>query len=456
MPVPVEEVFAYHARPGALDRLLPPWRGVEIVERSAGIADGAEVVLRMKVGGRWRRWVARHHDYVVNQGFSDTQVRGPMARWEHHHRFLQDFENTSILEDAVDYALPKAAFFLTGAVQRDMERMFAFRHERTRVDLLRQGAFRDAPRQTIGITGATGLVGSALWAFLNTAGHDATAIGRSKRDGPAPAGDLTISWDTQTGELKNYRPLDTLVHLAGRNIAERWSAGVKQEIYDSRVGATERLCGFLAKLPAGERPKLLIAASAIGIYGDRGDEELTEASPPPPPQPAGRGFLPDTCVAWEAATRAAEEAGIRVIHLRSGVVLSPKGGVVAKLRLPTLLGLGGPVGSGKQFMPWIALDDLVGLIHYLAMGSEAVAGAVNAVAPGVVRQKEFARALGRVLGRPAVMPLPGLVVKGVFGQMGREVLLGSARVVGTRVPTGFGFLCRTVEEGMRWEMGRYE
>ena len=307
--------------------------------------------------------------------------------------------------------------------------------------------FREAPRQTIAITGATGLIAGALGPFLTTGGH--TVIPVARRD--AASGAMPpITWNPATGELGNYRPVNTFVHLAGRNIASRWTSKAMREIRASRVAGTERLCRTLAALPAEQRPKLLIAASAIGFYGDRGDEILTETS-----APGSRGFFPDVCQAWEAATKPAEDAGIRVIHLRIGVVLTPAGGALAKLITPTKFCLGGPLGSGSQWLPWIALDDLVGLIHHLALttGAGELSGAVNAVTANPVRQHEFARTLAHVLHRPAVVPMPAFAVKAIFGQMGQEALLASTRVVPTRIPEGFSLLHRTLDGALRAELG---
>jgi uncharacterized protein (TIGR01777 family) len=296
---------------------------------------------------------------------------------------------------------------------------------------------------TVALTGATGLVGANVARLLGAAGYTVYGL---RREPAAPA-----RWDVASGEIVTPAPVDVVVHLAGRNVGQRWSAKVKKEVWESRVPATERLCRFLARLPAERRPKILLAASAIGIYGNRGDEVLTEDSPL---APKGKLFLADVCIDWETATRPAEDAGISVCHVRVGVVLAKGGGALAKLMTPVKLGLGGPVGPGTQFMPWISNGDLCRLFQRLAEAKPgSLPPAVNGVGPAPVRQHEFIRTLGRVLRRPTIFPLPSFVVKAVFGQMGEEALLSSLRVIETKLPAGFECEDKTLEGALRRELG---
>jgi len=283
--------------------------------------------------------------------------------------------------------------------------------------------------------------------MLAGAGHTVFAVRRAAAGG-GKARDA--QWDVQTGRIEFPGPVDVLVHLAGRSISSRWSAKVKKEVFESRGPATQRLCEFLAQAPADTRPRALICASAIGIYGDRGDEVLTENSAP---AAEGASFMSDVCRAWEAATRPAEEAGIQVVHVRVGVVLARDGGALAKMLLPTKLGLAGPVGRGTQYMPWISLTDISRLLMRLATAREPLVGVINGVGPAPVRQHEFIRTLGKVVHRPTVFPMPGFVVKLLFGQMGAELLLGSLRVMSTRLPAGFTFEHETLEAAIRGELG---
>ena len=292
------------------------------------------------------------------------------------------------------------------------------------------------------VTGASGLVGRALVPLLAGGGHEVVRLVRS-----APgAGDIQWHPDAgviQAGALEGF---DGVVHLAGENIASgRWNAEKKRRIKESRVRGTRLLARALAAL---ERPpQVLVSASAVGFFGDRGDEELTETSP------AGSGFLSEVCREWEAVTEAAEGKGIRVVHARLGVVLSQEGGALAKMLAPFKLGAGGVVGNGRQYMSWITLDDTVAAItHLVATGSAA--GPVNVVAPAPVTNREFTSTLGRVLRRPTVFPLPGFVARLMFGEMADELLLASTRVKPANLlDSGFTFCHRSLEEGLRHVLG---
>jgi len=242
--------------------------------------------------------------------------------------------------------------------------------------------------------------------------------------------------------------VDAVVHLAGANIAAgRWTAARKVEIRRSRVEATRRLCESLAQ--AITPPKVLVSASAVGYYGDRGAETLTEASE------AGSGFLPEVCREWEAAAEPASRAGIRVVHLRFGMILSPAGGALRKILLPFRFGAGGRIGEGGQFMSWIALDDVLGAIYH-ALCDDSVKGPVNVVAPGPVSNAEFTRTLAGVLRRPALFPLPAFAARLLFGEMADELLLTSARVMPARLQaSGYRFRFPELEGALRHLLGRH-
>ena len=290
------------------------------------------------------------------------------------------------------------------------------------------------------LTGSSGLLGSALTPSLRASGHTVTRLVRpGTRPGPGQ-----IVWDPAAGRLDpaSIDGFDAVVHLAGENIAgARWTEERKRLLRDSRVRSTRLLAETLGKL--SRAPLVLLSASAIGYYGDRGDEVLTEASAP------GSGFLADVCRAWEDAAKPASDAGIRVVNLRFSVVLSAAGGALAKMLPPFKAGLGGPVGSGRQHMSWIALNDVVGAIqHALLTGS--LAGPVNVVAPEPATNREFARTLGRVLRRPAFLPLPLFAVRFLFGEMGNDLLLASARVAPSRLEdSGYRFLYPELEGALR-------
>lgn len=443
---PAEVVFRWHARPGALERLLPPWQRVAILERSWGIADGASVVLRVHVGPVPVRWRAVHRDHVEGRQFRDEQLEGPFARWSHTHRMEPDGPRACVLEDRVEYALPGGRlgrWLGGGAARAALRRLFAYRHAVTRGDVEAHHGARQEAAMKIAVTGSRGLIGSALVPFLTAGGHHVTRLVR----GPSsPGGD--VGWDPAHGlrDPARLEGLDGVVHLAGENIAGRWTAARKAEIRRSRVEGTEHLCESLARL---ERPpKVLVSASAIGYYGDRGDEILREESPP------GHDFLAEVSRAWEAATGPAARAGIRVVNLRFGVVLSPAGGALQKMLLPFKLGAGGRVGSGRQFWSWIALDDAVGTIHH-ALVTEALAGPVNATSPAPLTNAEFTRTLARVLRRPALFPMPAAAARLAFGEMADALLLASARVIPARLQAaGYRYRFPDLEGALRHLLGR--
>lgn len=430
MPAPAEAVFAWHARPDALERLTPPWESVRLLERQGGIEDGGRVVLSVRAGGLRRRWVAEHYDYQPGRQFCDIQREGPFRHWRHCHGMIPDGA-TSFLEDHVEYELPLGRlgqFFGAPLVRRKLERMFRYRHAVTANDLSLHQKYAGESLK-IAITGSTGLVGSALVPLLTTGGHHVRRMVRHDAVGD------DVLWNPNTGQVhgEGLEGLDAVVHLAGENIAgKRWNAAQKARIRDSRVDGTRLLCEALAR--RRQPPRVLVCASAIGFYGHRGDDVLTEASA------AGTGFLPDVCREWEAATRAAEQAGIRVVHLRFGIILSPRGGALAKMLLPFRLGGGGRLGSGRQWMSWIALDDALGAIYH-ALATPDVRGAVNAVAPHPVTNHDFTKTLGHVLHRPTVVPMPGFVAHLALGEMADELLLASTRVVPTVLEdSGYRFL----------------
>jgi uncharacterized protein (TIGR01777 family) len=290
------------------------------------------------------------------------------------------------------------------------------------------------------VSGSSGLVGTALVARLTRDAHEVVPLLRSK---PAP-GAPGIHWHPLTGVVdhKELEGFDAMVHLAGENIAAgRWNAERKARIRDSRVQGTHELCKALERL---ERPpRVFASASAVGYYGSRGDELLTEASS------TGTGFLAEICRDWERATAPAAERGIRVVRMRIGVILSPRGGALQRMLLPFKLGGGGIIGNGKQYWSWITLDDVVGAIDHV-LKTEALRGPVNFVAPNPVTNYQFTKTLGRVLNRPTFLPMPAFAARLALGEMADELLLSSARVEPARLKeTEYKFIHPTLEEGLR-------
>lgn len=452
IPTSALDLLAWHSRPGAFDRLLPPWERVEIRQPARSLANGDQAELVMRIGPFRQRWIAEHHALADGVGFRDVQIAGPFARWEHTHRMTpaEPSNSTSWLEDRIHYDLPFGTIgrvLLGRIIRRSIEKTFAYRHRITAADLAAHQVAKEQQgirAMNILVTGSTGLVGSAVVPFLTTGGHRVVRLVRGTARGPDE-----IEWNPQAGTIESAKleGLDAVVHLAGENIATgRWNAAKKAAIRDSRVNGTRVLSEALAKLT--NKPRVLVGASAIGYYGERGETVMTEASPP------GLNFLCNVCRDWEAATNSAREAGIRVVNLRIGVVLTPRGGALEKMLLPFKLCVGGVVGSGRQFWSWIALDDVVGAIHH-AITHDELSGPVNAVSPEPVTNRDFTKTLGRVLGRPTIAPLPAFVVKLLMGEMGEELLLASTRVVPNRLQeTGYQFRCPTLDSALRHLLGR--
>lgn len=273
----------------------------------------------------------------------------------------------------------------------------------------------------VAVSGSTGLIGSALVERLRREGHTVARLVRSAKG--AGAGDVVWDPDAGTIDAAALERMDAVVHLAGENVGTRWTEEKKRRIRDSRVKGTRLISETISRL--AHRPRVLVQASATGFYGDRGDEALDESSAP------GTGFLADVGRDWEGASGLAEAAGIRVVKLRIGVVLAPKGGALEKLLLPFRMGVGGRMGSGRQWMPWISLDDVVEVI-LRAIRDERLRGPVNAIA-GSVRNADFTEALGRALHRPTLFPIPSFGMRAIMGEMADEALLASQRAEPTRL-----------------------
>ena len=409
---PAEEVFRWHARPGALERLTPPWEKVEVLARSGGIDVGARATVRTSHG----EWVAEHTEYQEGRMFKDVQRQGPFKRWEHAHLFEPDGDGC-FLEDRIEYELPLGGLgrLVAGrSIARRLERVFAWRHAVTAKDV---AVHRGVRPMKVAVTGASGLVGSALVPLLMTGGHEVARL----RRGEAPA-----------------EGVEVVVHLAGEPVAQRWNDEVKRRIRESRVDATKAL---VARLP--KSATTFVCASAVGFYGSRGDEVLREDSAP------GNDFLSEVCREWESSAAAAPG---RSVSTRFGMVLSPKGGALKKMLTPFRMGAGGRLGSGRQWMSWLSIEDAIGALYH-AIKDARLSGPVNAVA-GAVTNREFTKALGRALGRPTIFPMPGFGARLAFGQIADALLLSSQRVEPARLKdTGYAFRHPDLSTALRAILG---
>jgi uncharacterized protein (TIGR01777 family) len=391
------------------------------------------------------RWVAAHQpdafdpprrfvDEIGIDGLASLPARWAV-RWRHTHDFDEVGDGKTRVIDRVDTPVPGFA----------LRAMFAYRHRQLAADLAahRRASENGLAPATVAVTGSSGLVGSALTAFLSTGGHRVVRLVRRATANPDER-----QWNPDNPDPGLLAGVDAVIHLAGASIAGRFTGGHRRAIRDTRIGPTRRLAELAARTPDG--PGVLICASAIGYYGyDRGDEILTEDSE------RGDGFLADVSAEWEDATASAEQAGTRVIRVRTGIVQSPRGGMLRLLRPLFGAGLGGRVGDGRQWLSWIDIDDLVDIYHR-GLWDTTLRGAVNAVAPEPVRNSDYTRILARVLHRPAVLPVPSLGPRVLLGKQGaRELACASQRVGPARLhDAGHRFRHRDLEPALRHLLGR--
>lgn len=445
MSATVDELYAYHARPGAFERLAPPWQRLRVLEQSGDVT-GGRIGFDVWFGPVRRHWLAEMGDGVPGRQFVDRQIEGPFKAWQHTHRFVPIGDRRSELLDHVEYELP--AGFVTdfvgeGPAGTTLRRLFRFRHERTRLDLERHAVWADRPRLTVAVAGASGLVGSHLEDYLTTGGHRVVRLVRR-----AGAGPNEVSWDPAAGSLDpaDLTGVDAVVNLGGVTIAGIWTRTRRREILESRIAATETLVRAMRSMD--EPPAVFVSASAVGAYGSRGDEVITEQTV------LGEGFLAEVCRAWEAAAAPADEAGIRVVNPRFGIVVSAAGGAVARMLPAFKAGLGTRLGDGTQYWAWIALDDTLAAIEWL-LHDEGLSGPVNVTAPGPVTNREFTRTLGHVVRRPAALVAPAVLLRrGLLG-VGDEMFLASQRAMPVKLrERGFSFSSPGIEAALRFELGR--
>ncbi|HEY5854062.1 MAG TPA: TIGR01777 family oxidoreductase [Aldersonia sp.] len=438
-----DEVFAWHQRPGAIHRLLPPWQPLDVVSEAASLADG-RAVLGLPGG---LRWVADHRRdaYDPPARFEDSLGRdglrslpaGLIGSWRHEHRFdIVDGGHTRVT-DHVDTPVPG----------RLLRQTFRYRHRQLAEDLASHRWSRDhgVRPATVAITGSSGLIGTALAAFLSTGGYRLIRLVRRK-----PRGDGERRWDPDAPAADLLDGVDAVVHLAGASIAGRFTDSHKAAVRGSRIEPTRRLAECAAATTNG--PATFVCASAIGGYGyDRGAEVLDESAS------RGGGFLADVVADWESATTPATAAGLRVVNVRTGIVQTPRGGTLRLMRPLFTAGLGGRLGSGRQWLSWIDIDDLIDVYHR-ALADPMLSGPVNAVAPHPVRNTEYTRTLARILHRPALLPVPGFGPALLLGEQGaRELAEANQRVVPRRLlEAGHRFRRPTLTQCLRHQLGHLE
>ncbi|WP_031464962.1 TIGR01777 family oxidoreductase [Sciscionella sediminilitoris] len=409
LEAPIGDVFDWHARSGAITRLMPPWQPVRVLEETTSLRNG-RTVLGFPGGLRWH---ARHQadGYDPPHRFVDRLANPPLATaltWRHTHEFIAETATTTRMRDTIESAVPAAV----------LRSMFAYRHRQLAAELAAQSrarAWHPTPL-TVAVTGSGGLVGSALCALLSTGGHRVIRLVRRR---PRSAGER--AWHPHSPAPGLLAGVDAVIHLAGVSIAGRFTEAHLRAVRESRVGPTRRLAECAANTPQG--PDVFVSASAIGYYGpDGGDERLSETSE------RGSGVLADLVADWEAAAIPAAEAGMRTVQVRTGIVQTPRGGTLGLLYPLFAVGLGGRLGSGEQWLSWIGLDDLLD-IYRRAVLDDTLSGPVNAVAPNPVRNTDYTSTLGRVLHRPALLPIPAFGPRLLLGSRGAdELALADQRV----------------------------
>ncbi len=447
---PVEMLFSWHAREGAIARLTPPWAPLKMIARSGkGIEKGVKIVFKLKIFKIPMTWEACHIEYQENKLFKDHQIKGPFAKWEHTHLFEsggdKQGKETSLMEDRVEFELPfrfvSRPFY--PFAKKEFKRMFSYRHRVLKYDL--EHHVNKSDKKRILISGASGTIGSILVPFLQSCGHEVICLVRKK--GRLSKGELF--WDPYRGilDLGSEEPFDAVINLNGVDISRgRWSDKQKKKIIDSRVIPTNLLVRRMREL--GKKPEVFISASAIGFYGEGQDKVLTESSN------KGNSFISRVCSQWEQASHDADKAGIRTIQLRIGVVLTPAGGALARMQLPFKAGLGVKLSHGRQYMSWISMDDVLsGILHIL--NNHKIKGAVNLTAPNPVTNHEFSITLARVFKKKVWFTMPKFLALFLWGEMGKETLLTSARVEPKKLlDSGFSFQHKELFQTFKDMLGR--
>lgn len=441
-----EELYDWHTRPGALERLLPPWENTEIIKSSGGLAPGTEVDLKLKLGPFPISFQARHMQAVPSKMFRDRQVKGPFAKWSHSH-FFQQRDHATALLDKVIYRIPFQNLlpqFISRYVDKNLQRMFIYRTEQLINDIQLHKTLASPPLRIL-ISGASGSLGRDLVPLLTTGGHKVWTLVRR----PPIQEKNEIFWDPDAGILhsKDIPDIDGVIHLAGEYIGlNRWTDKSKNAVIKSRIKGTNLISSVIANME--KIPKVFLCASAVGYYGDCGTAMVDETSAP------GSDFISEVCSTWENATKAAQEANIRTVFLRLGVGLTPKSGALRRILTTSPFGMHRYFGSGEQYISWISNEDIISaMLHTLVTPS--LSGPLNIAAPCPVTNFELMNTLAKVTGRPLLFPIPAWPLKLIYGQMASEILLSGCRVSSEKLTrSGFTFRHPDLETALRFMLGR--
>ena len=444
----VEELYRFHSRPGALERLLPPWDGSEVIWKKGGIAPGGKVLLKLRQGPLSIGWEAHHVEEEPGVMFRDIQHRGPFAHFAHTHGFAGDGQQAQ-LTDTIEFALPGDRFlpaFATRQVYATLERIFNHREQVLHHDLALHARCSKQPLRIL-ISGASGVLGRVLVPLLTTGGHEVWTLVRR----PPRPDSREIFWDPWHGILKasELPELDGVIHLAGEYIGlGRWTDAKKRQVVESRKRGTWLLAKTITRLP--KKPKVFLSASAVGYYGNSRDQLISEEAP------SGDDFISEVCRAWEFGVDPAAEAGIRTVTMRLGVALTPRGGALQRLLATDPLFIFRQFGPGDQYISWMSIDDMVAaMLHCLV--TESLSGPVNIAAPAPATNRELLATLAEVANRPQLLTIPDFLLKIAYGQMADEIVLSGCRVaVGKLEKSGFSFRHPTLVAALRALLGKHD
>ena len=453
IPATNKEAFDYHAREGALERLVPPWSILTVTSHEGDIRDGAMSTFKVSFGLIGLKWTAVHFGYLQDRQFQDKMVKGPFQSWIHTHSFIPDEIGLFIMEDKIAYSPPfgnLGPILLNNTIQNNLNQLFHYRHRILSNDSNLWKIAERSKGQKILITGSHGLIGSSLIPLLTAAGeHKIRRLARpsSNRNN---TNSHSMVWNPNDGKVnvKDLEGFDVVIHLAGENIFGRWTDSKKQRILESRIKSTKLLCDSLIKL--ANPPSTLICASATGFYGNQGNEVLTEESKP------GFGFLSDVCRKWEESTETARDAGIRVVNTRFGVVLTPKGGMLQKLLALSRFGLGLRLGDENQHISWVSIEDVIGSIFYSIINS-SIRGPVNVVSPNPVTNLEFSKTLARIVKSKIMLPISQKLARMMLGELADAMIASSTLVVPNKLSlAGYRFVNPDLEDTLRLLLGRQQ
>ena len=449
VPVSAATCFTWHAAKGAFARLNPPFAPVQILEEPDELKAGAEVLIKVPTpfpffGIKWR---LTHPEYVEGQYFRDTQIKGPFKSWEHTHNFKEIDSTNSEMEDVLKFSLPfgiLGKLFGAPIVKKQLSALFNYRHSILKIDMETLKS-NNEPLHIL-IAGSSGLIGTALTPYFTTQGHKVTQLLRS--EGEKADGLEYWDYENRTTTIDSNQTFDVIIHLGGVNLAGgRWTNKRKSQMLKSRTESTSFLSEIITSLKT--TPKVFLCASAVGIYGTTTSEPRSECSP------VGNLYSSIIVDEWEKATKKVSDAGIRVVNLRFGMVLSPLGGALKKFVLPAKMGIGGKLGNGRNLISWISMEDVLGVVTH-SINNEQVVGPLNVVANDMYSNKGLIKTICKVLKRPCLFPVPALILIALFGkQMAKETIFVNTSVSNEKlIKSGYEFRLPELEGALRHMLGK--